>query len=559
MSRHLLTATALLSLLMFTGCPDHSGTDGGTSDGGQTDGSVTDGGDPDGGVVDAGPPPCASDFDDCGEKESCNLATGECVAAGPCDPQYGFANCNYDSNGQNAPGAGCLMTGPEDCVCDPADGACKKRRQLCEPCTSDEECGANPMYDKPAFCADFAGGKFCLNEAGPMGCPQGYLPDDAGDWCVPNSGTCTQVDVCTKDADCPPVTPVCNLTTGTCAKGCGFNLDTGDSSCPTGKVCDMDGKCRAPCDPANDSCAEINPDYVCKEDVGGVHRCRYDGCIDTRECETTNPDDPYTGFCDLTVHECVFDRCRPENNALNNENPDCRVGHFCDPVTSTCIKMDCVQRGGAAIACGINHICCGECRNAVLKDPNRDACDPTPCDGTETPAGNPYYDGCVVAPNPPWCQSCQEDSECSTPNPKEKPQDGNICNQGLCLPTCATDRDCATRWQCNYMFIGCDPTQSGQCGANGACVDDGSWGAECTAAGDCPENWDCVEQPSSGTNKCHSEFWVCDCNPDGAGGNDANCPDSTRCAMTNRSTGANRCVASKVCIPNSQASEACGL
>ncbi|MDF1564639.1 MAG: hypothetical protein P1V51_16470 [Deltaproteobacteria bacterium] len=521
------------ALLLAPGCPKNNGDgDGGTPD------ASGDGGGTDGGGVDAGPTLCRSDYE-CDTGEICEDATGDCIAGNACNPSLGFANCNFPTDG-----AGCGMTGPEDCVCDPADSICRERRILCEPCASNEQCGNHPLYDRPADCVSYGGETVCLAPAGTRGCPQGYEPD-ANNVCVPAGGDCASVFACVADADCPPARPICNLSTGTCAKGCVFDLETGDSTCASNQVCHEDGKCRLPCDPQNDNCADFNPEFICKEDTGGNWRCRHDGCIDNIECEVPQ-DSPYVGFCELTSHACVLDRCRPERTEADGSNPDCKLPNRCDN-SGACVPMTCLERGGAPLACLPNNICCGECRN-VLGNPSRDACDPWACNGSETPQGEPALDGCVIAPNPPWCQSCGDDAECAGSNPVEDARDTGKCLNNVCSPTCQTNTDCPTLWGCQYLFAGCDPTQPDQCGTGGSCVDDAPYGPQCTSDNDCNTDagQSCVADPADGVQKCHAAFNVCDCTSGGAPA-DTNCPTDTRCAETGFQK--HRCVATKVCLP----------
>ncbi len=550
--------TLLLFPLSFllVACPPATGTD----DGGQgpgDGGTQGDGGGPpdggDGGAPDAGPAPCTSDWDDCGPTEVCDLVSGKCVEGHACNPQYGYANCNYDDMNQQSPGWGCGGSSDEDCVCDPEGKVCKKRREMCTPCTADAECGDLPTYTDQAFCVEYQGERVCLQKAGNRGCPQGYEPDAMGTYCVPAGGaTCESVFVCTSDADCPASRPVCNLTTGTCTRGCVFDLETGESTCPTGKVCDHDGKCRAPCDPANDTCADIDPSFVCKVDVGNVARCRPAGCIDDVECEVPDTS-PYLGFCDLTNNTCVTDRCRPEKG-LGADSPDCRLPYGCNE-QGQCYLMDCVERGGAALACQANQFCCGECRN-VTGNPSRDSCDPLVCNDL-TPAPEPALPGCVLAPNPPWCRNCSDHDACASyANPKEDPRDPNLClpvgMQQFCALTCETAKDCPTMWQCQHIQVPCDPGNPTSCGG-GTCVDDGPWGADCTTANDCPQDWDCVTDPSTNTKKCHVATYRCECSNDNECPSDVSGlpPGPTRCQEVGFMK--NRCVVSKVCVPQGTA------
>ncbi len=519
---------ALGLVLLLSACPSGSKGGGGAdaggpqgNDGGQVQGDGGGGGGgTDGGVTDGGNGSCTPGLGQCGAGKYCD-ATGACVAGGQCDPAYGNSNCNYPSDG-----AGCGGATTEDCYCDPGDKSCKPRLALCQTCMSDAQCGSNPNYfTEPRSCTSFNGSKVCLTPAGQQACPRGYQPDTTGTWCVPNSGACGTATVCNSDADCPAATPICNKSSGTCKDACVFDLKTGDSSCPTGQVCDEDGHCRAPCDPTNDQCSKLDPSYVCKQDTGGVYRCRISGCLGDSECPV-DPTTPYVAYCDLNAHQCVSDSCRSD--------ADCKSGNACN-TTNKCVAMTCKQRGGTALSCGLKEYCCD---------------DPIPCDGSETPATDGLQ-GCVMAPNPPWCQSCSQRHRLHLPvSPhKDDPRDKNLCFSSKCANTCATADDCPRGWSCMPIEAGCDPTQQNQCGTAGQCVDDGQFGKACTQASDCGSgsNVSCKPNPSDGNKmECYTAMNVCSCADASGAPQDANCPSGDRCAQI----GVNkyRCVQSKVCI-----------
>lgn len=538
------------TLLLLSACPPPKGNsdpDGGTT---QTDGGgQTDGGQTDGGTVE--PLGCGSDWLDCAVDEVCNLSTGKCVTGTTCNPSMGYAHCNY-KDGQISPGAGCDGAASEEaCVCAVGGQVCKKRTGVCEPCGSDEECGDNAtLYTKPAKCIDFQGEKVCLQLADSRGCPAGQEPDTTQTYCVPAAGsTCAESFVCTADDQCPATRPICNLATGTCTRGCYFDLKTGASTCSEGKVCHQDGRCAAQCDPNNDTCGEIDPSFSCRLDSGNVHRCRISGCLDDIECDVP-ASGAYLGFCDLSNNSCVTDRCRPELG--EGINPDCRLPNGCD-AGGQCYLMDCVERGGNVLSCGANQVCCGQCRN-ISSNPNRDACDPLVCTGSETPGDGAALPGCVVATNPPWCVPCQNNDGCtSISNPKEAATDANLCmgtasGINMCAPTCESAADCPTQWQCAYISLSCDPADASTC--KGSCVDDGSYGQACSVDGDCSSdpNSDvkCVADPADGVKRCHQENFRCKC------ASDAECPDpaqgiTPRCETVGFQK--DRCIASKACIP----------
>lgn len=530
LNRPLLLACALV--ILAGGCSGHPGSGGdgggGNGDGGQVThdggGGGGDGGSTDGGATDGGGGGCTQGGGQCGSGKYCD-ATGNCVAGGKCSPSLGTANCNYPSGG-----AGCGGTTSEACYCDPADSTCKPRLAMCAACTSDVQCGSNAnYYTTPMGCATFNGSKVCLVPAGQQACPRGYVADTSGTWCVPNSGACGSASVCNTDADCPTATPICDKVTGTCKAACTFDLKTGASTCPTNQVCDQDGHCRAQCDPNNDQCPKINPSYVCKQDTGGVYRCRINGCLGDSECPAGTA--PYVGYCDLSTNTCVADNCRPsKSNPTTLANPDCTSGYKCNS-QGQCIPMTCKEAGGTAVACGIDAICCG---------------DPLSCPANPTPDPN-GAPGCAVAPNPPWCQSCSQNSDCTYTGSKADPQDKDLCFNSKCANTCKDSTYCPRGFECRNVEAGCKQGQSNQCGTAGQCVDDGQFGKACKTTADCgsSQNVTCKTNPSTGTLECYQPMYLCDCGQGGTA-NAANCPSGSRCTMIAPTK--YRCVVSKVCL-----------
>ena len=450
------------------------------------------------------PLPCGSDFDDCDEGEVCDLLTGECVPGMECDPNVGGAfatnaHCNWNTEtNSNDPGWGCGGTTADSCVCDPTDGICKKRRQSCEPCSDDEECGPHSHFNDPAECVPYDGQNVCLVVASARGCPSGYLPE--GDHCVPAGGSCEDIFACTSDADCPEDRPLCHRATGTCRAGCNFDFLTGDSvGCPPEQVCHQDGRCRAECE-TDDRCREIDESFVCYEEPTGFSRCRIAGCLHDSECPVPG-DGPYLGFCDLNLNQCYDDRCyRYDYDGTLHEEPDrhCRDGFACRE-GGYCEQMACTERRAPSIACGYHQKCCGFCRNQY-DNPERDDCDPTPCPSEfDVPEGS--VEGCFLVDQDKWCAPCEDDDVCQAiDQPANDPRDLNYCGgEGMCVLTCEHELDCPTHWACQARITLCQTHDD--CGAG-----------ECLPLDD--------EDPDSPT--------VCHCESDGQA-DDSKCGPGTRC------------------------------
>ncbi|MFW5878759.1 MAG: hypothetical protein ACOCVR_02980, partial [Myxococcota bacterium] len=378
----------------------------------------------------------------------------------------------------------------------------------------DEECGPHSHFEDPAECVDYDGGKVCLVVASARGCPSGYLVD--GDHCAPAGGSCEEIFACTSDEDCPEDKPICHRATGTCRAGCTYDFTTGESvGCPPDQVCHQDGKCRAPCE-GDDTCQEIDPDYVCYDEPFGAMRCRIDGCLHDIECPVPQ-EGAYLGFCDLNVNTCYDDRCqRYDVNGNLHEDPNrhCRDGYACRE-NGVCEQMGCTERSAPSIACGYHQFCCGFCRN-MMDNPDRDECDPTPCPETfETPDG--AVEGCFMADKDKWCASCGEDADCaSLENPKADDRDENVCFEERCLLTCESNFDCAVMWQCSPLLVGCETHDD--CGPSGQCVR-------------------LDEEDEEAPLYC-----VCD---SGGEASDTMCPDSTRCL---RAQGTHLCGIGKYCF-----------
>ncbi len=460
--------------------------------------------------------PCGSDFDDCEDGMVCDLETGECVPGVECEQRPGLPS-NNDCHFPEI-GAGCGGSSVDDCVCDPRDNTCKRRREVCEPCTHDEECGPHDHFSRPAYCVEYGGNNVCLQRATAMGCEPGYSIQ--GDYCAPTGGSCTEVFACSSDADCPENRPVCNVVSGACIAGCSYDFREGYSrGCSPEEICHQDGRCRAPCE-TDDDCKEIDESFICFDEPESGKRCRVPGCLHDLECPV--PDEgPYLGFCDLRDNECYDDRCMPttfEGTPHEDPNRHCIDGWACrdDKEPGYCEQMGCIERSSPTIACGIHQFCCLFCRN-VTDNPERDECDPTPCPPDREEAPEPAVEGCYMADKATWCASCGDDADCaSIQNPKEDPRDENRCNEDVCQLTCETEMDCpTTRWQCSYLMLGCQ--DHGDCD-----------GGQCL-----PVDEDDPDSPRA-----------CFCDQDGVPV-DGLCPPDFRCA---RAMGEHMCVFGRYCM-----------
>ncbi len=495
------------------------------------------------------PQPCVSDFDDCEEGEVCDLESGECVPGIECNPNVAGAatnaECNYAPGSyEEEPGYGCGGTRRDDCICDPTDNTCKRRRQLCEPCTDDEECGPHSHFGTPAECVAYDDGTFCLAVTSASACPTGYRQD--GDHCVPNTGTCAEYFACTSDAECPEDRPICDRLRGQCVELCVYDFLTGESvGCPPAQVCHGDGRCRGECED-NETCQDIDPSFICFEEPRrsmpdgsyneAAWRCRIEDCLHDSECDVP-AEGPYLGFCDLNVNECYDDRCYQgdfQGEAHEDPNRHCRDGFACRD-TGICERMACTERAAPSIACSHHQECCGFCRN-INDNPDRDACDPTPCpDEIETPPED--AEGCFFVDKDKWCSFCEPPPDCvDTVEPPQGPQDqltytaamlaceGSVCGDienpagdardshlclGICLLTCETPVDCPVGWGCNAIPLQCQTHD--QCGVGGQCArldpEDEDAPRYCLCEGDdgadddlCPEGLRCLR---------HSQDYFC--------------------------------------------------
>lgn len=510
MPRHLWTKslialglTGALLLFQLSGCSKKT-TD--TGDGGDPTADVgpdhadggTDGG-PDGSV-----PRCTYD-DDCAINEICQ--NGVCAPAKPCqdDPSTcaGFDYCDTVS------GLGCRCVKSEQAEA-PYNGFCKRRLPACAPCTSDEQCGndsnwfGTPLHND-GRCVTMPGMDFkvCLERfTSKTKCSCGEsLNIDSVAYCAPQApATCADGDFlcCGSDADCPSERPVCDETDGRCRAPCKYDFEHNETvGCPAGKVCHVleshvldpndplfgGGTCGKPCK-SDDECKAISATFVCRGEANSDPRCRPAGCIDTPECTETPGETPYKSFCDRGNGTCICDPkvengecyCRSGDDPVTEEPfDDCKPGFICDQ--RTCRQKNCVQQGGAEMACSFDEFCCGDDRDG---DGNPDPC----VDSKGKQIGE--YGKCYQAPTPPWCLGCDSVSKCPTSGVPTSKYDVTLCGDlgagPMCLYPCTMELEgrpvpsatqCPRGYACSSFRVGCDLTDSKSCGPQGTCKDSG--------------------------------------------------------------------------------------
>lgn len=504
-----------------------------------------------------GPPPCQSDFD-CAENELCNPDTTcrTTLDGGP------MLTCQVESL---SPAGNCTFQGDYCvdadgdglCVCVKAErtdagpfrsGYCKRRLSPCSPCRSNDECGdKEELLDPIARCVAFRGadggtGTFCLNQYTALcnnTCGSPYGIPDAGSFCAPSDNRCAGgFFCCTNDADCPRDRPNCNLATGRCDEACLYDFVNNNTvGCRPDHVCHVkvgflnaadprfgQGRCAPSCQIAtgadagalNDQkCKADNnnrTDYVCRPEIGSLARCRPQNCLSDVECPESPAGDPYKGYCDKKITAsgitdalkgCRYDCRIGTDPATGTAFSDCKGGYKCvfTGATNQCVKVTCIEAGGAELDCASNQYCCGE--NTKVKCP------------AGLDAGN-----CFNIPKPPWCATgCQSNADCQGATaPNYSTVDKNTCltynvggqNVSFCFYACEQQLDCPSRhWRCREIVD--------TCASNADCVaPDGGGQGLCAQT-------DSRLLPDGG----RAPFMTCVCNtPDGGS---LPCPGGTRC------------------------------
>ena len=96
----------------------------------------------------------------------------------------------------------------------------------------------------------------------------------------------------------------------------------------------------------------------------------------------------FPGYCDRISRACQDNKCRDEK--------DCLSGYKCE--NAECIKLSCLENGGAQVSCEIFQFCCGEGKATLCADPSGGSVDPGQC---------------YTASTPPWCSKCDKNEDCA--------------------------------------------------------------------------------------------------------------------------------------------------
>lgn len=434
-----------------------AGVDAGSGDAGQDAGldagpdAGRDGGF-DGGGSDAG---CIRD-DDCAPQLNgtrCNLQNNTCIPA---------IGCNVSGDCQSLdPTSYCYQFGAQ-CRCVPEAGApagnigvCRRRLAPCEPCTTDAQCGSEPVFDPMGTCKALPGStaKFCFQQK--VGACLCGMVDDGFGFCKPQSNSCASASAgCFEDKHCP-ASSVCNTAACLCQERCRWDFAKkalASPGCPPGRTCWVDsqnldagshnygaGRCRAACVGDAECLASVvnhfgGPNLACRAEQlsgGGFSdkRCRANGaCMDDLECPQQPATSSSLGFCDRGSFQCRTD-CRVGTDPVTGSAfSDCRAPFMCtsDGGTNSCTLASCVAQGGAAIACVRGAYCCGEDKN------NDGVSDPCPPPSSRGP------DECYTAPKPPFCSTCSTNADCANlPQPAYLSGAG-ACANGSKSPSCSS-------------------------------------------------------------------------------------------------------------------------
>ncbi len=498
--------------------------------------------------VDAGPVHCAFD-EDCASDQRCDDAISTCVKAEPCAD---IANCGYAGYCKNNAMLSCRCAQSAKASA-PNTGFCKRRLPACTGCQSDEQCGAGDSFrndlHEPGKCLDLGGTKVCLEAYNALKCPCGKMQLVGGvASCVPSDGTCQgSFQCCTRDTQCPSATPFCRL--GTCQGLCRYDFASKTTvGCAADEVCNVTKLLLDPANPGygaglcgpsctSDANCQKAPDgasdFVCKTETNSAARCRPGSCLDDLECP--DPGTGYKGFCDKVRGGCACEGtgpcyCRTDVDPLSHAaRQDCKPGYKCvkaaNPALSypndgECVLANCVDQGGANNGCATPlQLCCGEDRPSGPQDP---------CLGANG-AVLAQFGECYMAPQPPWCMTCQDDATCQAAGLPKAPKDPSLClpfkqdqsfPPGHCAFSC-DGKGCPKGFACKWLPVSCDGNASA-CGDAARCQQNGS---------------------NPGQNGGPSTpIMDCACTvPNAVGGE---CPAGSRCDDNGR-----WCVISRVCMP----------
>jgi len=406
---------------------------------------------------------CTERDQECPPDMICDKDKGKCVAGKTCTDN---STCAYDyPNGEY--------------YCDSSGKVCKRRLMICEPCNSDEECGYNiEDGEDEDRCVEYLGGKkYCGKACGKTACPPGFecttvdnpLPGPNPNQCKPkrldqaDPFSCSGTTVCTTEEDCKdpnrskcvkylsnselgvcagycendrdcPQGYLCRLDTHSCIASCIKNGQPFDDQCSSAKpICHYNGKCDLPCSVDTDCDTmfgklELPRQWLCKNSRCIIQICDENnnctpGCLSDSEC-------CFPGYCDTTTNMCMCDMCRTEK--------DCWSGYKCE--NQQCIKLNCLENGGAVISCNIFEFCCGE-------DPSKSPC--------KDPAGEAVKDGdCYLASTPPWCTQCEKNEDCDKAKGFDgycyefQDKDGNTIGKFCGVPCTGKAGECPRGHEC---------------------------------------------------------------------------------------------------------------
>lgn len=359
---------------------------------------------------------------DCGEAEACldNFCTQLTACEGGVDGSCAEGQlCRCD--GRCIPQVGNPCQGDLQCqvaeYCDICRGQCLPRVKPCESCELNLETMSASCERSGDLCAPIGdrGETVCLRACVGQGtCDNlgpGYLCQalgDQGDFCLPESGECTALTECTRDAECSSGL-FCNERSQ-CQPGC-----VDDTSCSDGLLC-QGLRCAPACTGNGDCLAE---GAVCEADG----RCQIPGgCQSSRDCG-----EPET-YCDLDALQCV---------------DGCQVDDDCLDASQECLAGRCRPRGCSRnYQCSFGQVCDLESSMCVMAEGRHceSGCDPmssdTSCgmegqrclslqDEEENPIGDFCFEPCQDEPN-----SCPQGYSCET---LDDPDAGEI---KLCIRRC---------------------------------------------------------------------------------------------------------------------------
>jgi len=417
----LLALLSVLSVvLVVSACGDKSsGTDGDVSDG-DIDNVITDGDDVDN----------TTDGD-----------TDSPIIDGDKDNSEGSVIIDPDGDDDGSDRiTGCLDD--SDCsgsdYCDKDSGLCKRKKSICEPCTTSQECG---YRDDACIPSDLAGesgicGYFCEDQSD---CDEGFncetIPNIATMQCVFNGSVNagSTGDSCCADLHCQAPL-VCHPQTSKCYEGC---TGSGTSACPPNQVCvddstdDRNGHCAPGCD-------ESSPcpgGQVCVDNT-----CIEGDCAIKEHC-------PIEYLCNTTDHRCV---------------PGCEIDTDCFG-SNECIDGQCVERVGCegTWQCSMANMCTVEIPDAAPAD--RGCC------------YNPKTSGTEECPNPnepvKLCDVCTD-----TQNQSDPPECGqSALGKNYCVTLQDKDENpigdfCLIRWDCSVWDEGVQDEGTQECPRGYSCI-----------------------------------------------------------------------------------------